>query len=202
MARGLCEEARLKCVICKHGHTSTGLGTFTSTDDSLTLIVKRTPASICDNCGEQYFNEDVVARLLEMADQAERDGIEIQVRNYVPSEQNQMDGDQRQYVEEFIRALGLTSGQLNRTNHQGGYRLYVATTSKRQPRFGYVRLYVRGQDAGKMVVYANGDFSDPEGRFTPQPKNPKDAWYKFWPDDKAARDYAVKVVKSAYESNA
>ena len=192
----------MKCVICKHGHTSTGLGTFTSTDDSLTLIVKRTPASICDNCGEQYFNEDVVARLLEMADQAERDGIEIQVRNYVPSGEKYVDGDQRQRLEEFIGELGLTSGQFDRKEHQGGYRLYVATPSKPQPRFGYVRLNVRGQDRGKMVVYANGDFSDPESRFTAQPMNPKDAWYKFWPDDKAARDYAVKVVKSAYKSKA
>ena len=53
-----------------------------------------------------------------------------------------------------------------------------------------------------MVVFANGEFSDPERRFTSQPMNPKCAWYKFLPDDKAARNYAVKVVKSAYENKA
>ena len=122
------------------------------------------------------------------------------MRNYVPVGEKYADGDQRQPVDEFIGELGLASGQFDRKDHQGGYRLYVATASKRQSRFGYVRLNLQGQDAGKIIVYANGDFSDPEGRFTAQPKNPKDAWYRFWPDDKAARDYAVKVVKSAYDS--
>ena len=113
-----------------------------------------------------------------------------------------MDRVQRQRAKKFIGEFGLSSGQFDRKEYASGYRLYVATDSKRQPRFGSVRLYVRGQDKGKMIVYANGDFSDPESRFTAQPKNPKDAWYRFWPDDKAARDYAVKVVKSAYESKA
>jgi hypothetical protein len=115
---------------------------------------------------------------------------------------DQVDKAQRQHALKFIRELGLTSGQYEKKDHSGGYRLYISSNSKRLPRFGYVRLNQRGPDAGKLVVYANGDFSDPEGRFTAQPKNPKDAWYKFWPDDEYAMHYAAKVVRSAYESKA
>ena len=112
-----------------------------------------------------------------------------------------MDAKQRAHAEDFIARLGLTPRQYKNKEHQGGYRLYIATSSKRPPRFGYVRLNVSGQHGGKMIVYANGDFSDPQNKFTAQPKNPKDAWYRFWPDDKDALDYAVKVVKSAYTNS-
>ena len=115
---------------------------------------------------------------------------------------SQVDNAQSQHALGFIRELGLTSRQYEKKDHSGGYRLYVSSDSKRLPRFGYVRLNQRGPDAGKLVVYANGDFSDPEGRFTAQPKNPKDAWYKFWPDDRNAMRYAAKVVRSAYQSRA
>ena len=115
---------------------------------------------------------------------------------------SQVDNAQRQHTLEFIRELGLTSRQYEKKEHSRGYRLYISSDSKRLPRFGYVRLNQKGRDAGKLVVYANGNFSDPEGRFNAQPKNPKDASYKFWPDDKDAMRYAAKVVRSAYESKA
>ncbi len=109
-----------------------------------------------------------------------------------------MDIVQRRHAEEFIRRLGLSPRQYEKKDRQNGYQLYARTSSKRPPRFGYVRLNVSGLDAGKMIVYAIGDFSDPQGKFTAQPNNHKDAWYKFQPDDKEAMDYAVKVVKSAF----
>ncbi|MXY43347.1 MAG: hypothetical protein F4Y50_04710 [Dehalococcoidia bacterium] len=112
-----------------------------------------------------------------------------------------MDKMQRARAEDFIARLGLTPREYEKKEHKGGYRLYVASSSKRPPRFGYVRLNVRGLHEGKLIVYANGDFRDPKNKFTAQPKNPKDAWYRFSPDDKDAMDYAVKVVKSAYTTS-
>ena len=100
----------------------------------------------------------------------------------------------------FISALGLTPMQYEKEEHsqgRGGYRLYVASDSKRRLRFGYTRINVEGT----MIVYANGEFSDPEGRFTARRKN-NYASYKFWPDDKDAMRYAAKVVRTAYESKA
>ena len=111
-----------------------------------------------------------------------------------------VDNARLQYALEFISALGLTSGQYEKEEHsqgRGGYRLYVASGSKRRLRFGYTRINVEGT----MIVYANGEFSDPEGRFTAQRKN-NYASYKFWPDDEDAMHYAAKVVRSAYESKA
>ena len=111
---------------------------------------------------------------------------------------SRVDNTQRQHALEFIRELGLTSGQYEKEEHnqgRGGYRLYVPSGSKRRLRFGYARINVEGT----MTVYANGDFSDPEGRFTAQRKN-NYASYKFWPYDRDAMRYAAKVVRSAYES--
>ncbi len=111
-----------------------------------------------------------------------------------------VDNARLQCALEFISALSLTPSQYEKEEHgqgSGGYRLYVASGSKRRLRFGYARINVEGT----MVVYANGEFSDPEGRFTAQRKN-NYASYKFWPDDKDAMRYAAKVVRSAYESKA
>ena len=112
-----------------------------------------------------------------------------------------MDIEQRRQAEDFINGLGLKPEQFERKERHNGYQLDVATSSHAR-RFGYVRLNISGQDAGKLIVYAVGNFSDPEKRFTAQTSNSKDASYKFWPDDKEARNYAVRVVKSAYNSRA
>ena len=113
-----------------------------------------------------------------------------------------MDREQLRRAEEFIKGLGLMPGRYEKKERHDGYQLYVASSSKRPPRFGYVRLNVGGQDAGKMIVYAIGDFLDPGERFTAQSGNAKDASYKFWPDDKEAWAYAARVVLSAYRSRA
>ena len=38
---------------------------------------------ICDNCGEEYVDEQVTSRLLETAEEALRAGVQVDVRNYV-----------------------------------------------------------------------------------------------------------------------
>ena len=196
------------CVICKNGETEPGVTTSTLERDSTIIFVRDIPAKVCNNCGEAYMDSKTMVRLHNMSpENSERDDdVDVVVLKYATvdisetGDEDQVDKAQRQYTLKFIRELGLTSGQYEKKDHSSGYRLYVASDSKRPPRFGYVRLNQRGPDAGKLVVYANGNFSDPEGRFTAQPKNPKDAWYKFWPDDNNAMRYAAKVVRSAYES--
>ncbi len=186
------------CVICKNGETEPGVTTSTLERDSTIIFIRDIPAKVCNNCGEAYIDSQTLVKVHNMSPENSEpdDDVEVVVLKY-PAQYIRS-----KYELEFICALDLTSGQYEKKDHQGGYRLYVSSDSKRTPRFGYVRLNVGGPDPGKMVVYANGDFSDPEGRFTPQPKNPKDAWYKFWPDDNDAMRYAAKVVRSAYESRA
>ena len=73
----------MKCVICKHGETRLGTATVTLTRDLMTLVIKDVPSLICDNCGEEYVDTDVAARLRETAEDAVQSGVEVGVRRYV-----------------------------------------------------------------------------------------------------------------------
>ncbi len=66
----------MKCVICKHGETSPGKGTVILEREGATLIFKGVPAEVCENCGEKYFDETTTERLLKIAEDAARSGVE------------------------------------------------------------------------------------------------------------------------------
>jgi YgiT-type zinc finger domain-containing protein len=76
------EENPVKCVICRQGETKHGVATASLTRDNTTIVVKDVPAHICGNCGEEYFDEDVTRRLLTVAEEAARAGIEVVVRHF------------------------------------------------------------------------------------------------------------------------
>ena len=71
------------CVICRNGDLEVGTSTVTLTRDSLTLVVKDVPALVCDNCGEEFIDEDVSSHLLKTAEDALKSGVQVDVRNYV-----------------------------------------------------------------------------------------------------------------------
>ena len=73
----------MKCVICKHGETRPGRATLTFTRRRTTVVIKGVPAEVCINCGEEYVDEAVTARLLKTAEEAARSGVEVDVREYV-----------------------------------------------------------------------------------------------------------------------
>jgi YgiT-type zinc finger domain-containing protein len=72
----------MKCVICKHGETSTGFTTVTLQRGDHTHIIKNVPAEICDNCGEYYLSDDVATRLYRQAEQSLKRGTEVEIGNY------------------------------------------------------------------------------------------------------------------------
>jgi YgiT-type zinc finger domain-containing protein len=72
----------MKCVICKQGKTRPGTTTVTLERDGMTLVVKSVPARICDNCDEEYLDEEITARLLQEAEEAARVGVQVDVRQY------------------------------------------------------------------------------------------------------------------------
>ena len=72
----------MKCVICRHGETKSGLGTVTLERGSTTVVFKGVPAEICDNCGERYYDETVTVRLLAIAEEAVQAGVHVDVREY------------------------------------------------------------------------------------------------------------------------
>lgn len=72
----------MKCVICRQGETHPGNATVTLTRDAMTLVVKRVPANVCDNCGEEYLEEDVTADLLGLMERSARTGVEVEILEY------------------------------------------------------------------------------------------------------------------------
>jgi YgiT-type zinc finger domain-containing protein len=72
----------MKCAICKQGETRRGAATVTLERESTMLIVKSVPAQVCQNCGEEYLNEDVTAKLLQEAEEAVRAGVQMTIRTY------------------------------------------------------------------------------------------------------------------------
>ena len=190
----------MKCFVCRFGEIEPGVTTYNLNHDPMTLVVKNVPASVCDACGEGHLEPEVSVRLQEIVNEARTAGVEFMVRKYTPARTpHKANGVQRQPVEEFLAKLSLSINQYTKKEHSNGFRLYV-NASSRPRRFGFVRLNKSGRHANKLVVYANGDFRDPENRFTSQPKKPRDAYYRFRPDNEGAMNYAAHVVRSAYDS--
>ena len=47
-----------------------------------TVVIKDVPAEVCENCGEYYLSEEVTEKVQELAEQAVRHGVEIEVLRY------------------------------------------------------------------------------------------------------------------------
>lgn len=72
----------MTCVICKSGETQPGTATVTLEREGATIVIKGVPARVCKNCGEEYVEEAVTARLLKKADEAVQAGVQVDVRTY------------------------------------------------------------------------------------------------------------------------
>lgn len=76
----------MNCLICKHGETHPGVVTVTLERDGATLVFKQVEAEVCENCGEAYVDEEVTARLLGAANEAARQGVQVEVRTLTNGE--------------------------------------------------------------------------------------------------------------------
>lgn len=72
----------MKCVVCRNGDTEPGFTTFTLERGGAILVVRGVPARICENCGEEYLEDSDVARLGDLAGEAEKPGIQVEIRDY------------------------------------------------------------------------------------------------------------------------
>jgi YgiT-type zinc finger domain-containing protein len=72
----------MNCVICKQATTTLGFATVTLERDQLTVVFKSVPAQVCNVCGEEYVDDDTAARLLTLAEEAVRAGVQVDVREY------------------------------------------------------------------------------------------------------------------------
>lgn len=72
----------MRCSVCRYGVFAHGHTTVTLERGSATLVFKRVPAQVCDNCGEAYVDEAVSAQLLAAAEAAVRAGVQVEVREF------------------------------------------------------------------------------------------------------------------------
>jgi YgiT-type zinc finger domain-containing protein len=72
----------MKCVICKQGETRPGVATVMLEREGAMLIVKSVPAQVCQNCGEEYLDDDITAKILQQAEEAVRAGVQMTMRTY------------------------------------------------------------------------------------------------------------------------
>ena len=72
----------MKCAICRHGTTTDGYTTLVLERDQTTVVFKKVPAQICNNCGEEYVSAAVNTALLRQADEEWERGILLEMLNF------------------------------------------------------------------------------------------------------------------------
>ena len=72
----------MKCVICKNGETKPGTTTILLERANTTIVIKQVPAEVCQNCGEGYVDEETTDRLLQMAEDAIKSGVQVDIRQF------------------------------------------------------------------------------------------------------------------------
>ena len=72
----------MKCAICRHGQTTDGFSTVVLERGKTTLVYKKVPAQICENCGEEFISSSVNKVLLDQAEREFNRGIEIELLDF------------------------------------------------------------------------------------------------------------------------
>lgn len=72
----------MTCVVCKKGKTKPGTATVTLDKNGATLVFRGVPARVCSNCGEEYVDDKIAAKLLKAATEAARSGIQVEIRQF------------------------------------------------------------------------------------------------------------------------
>ncbi|MBF0232847.1 MAG: type II toxin-antitoxin system MqsA family antitoxin [Desulfamplus sp.] len=72
----------MKCAICRNGHTEDGFTSVILEQNNTTLVFKRVPAKICDNCGEEYISSEVNKKLLSHARDEIKSGVTLELLEF------------------------------------------------------------------------------------------------------------------------
>ena len=71
----------MNCFMCK-GHMKPGIVNHIVDIEGSIIIIKNVPASVCKQCGEAFFDNDVVKKLELIVDHSKQSKAEITVINY------------------------------------------------------------------------------------------------------------------------
>ena len=72
----------MKCAICRNGTTTDGYITTVLERDQTTVVFKKVPAQICNNCGEEYVSAEVNEALLNQAHAEWERGITLEMLDF------------------------------------------------------------------------------------------------------------------------
>jgi YgiT-type zinc finger domain-containing protein len=72
----------MKCAACATGEAVPGTTTITVERDGTTLVLKAVPAHVCDTCGEDYLDAEVLAEVERIVEAAVDSGVEVLVRDF------------------------------------------------------------------------------------------------------------------------
>ena len=72
----------MQCAICRHGTTTDGHTTTVLEREQITVVFKKVPAQICNNCGEEYVSAEVNEALLSQAHAEWERGITLEMLDF------------------------------------------------------------------------------------------------------------------------
>lgn len=72
----------MRCVLCRHGETRSGEAMVTLQRGETIVVIKRVPADVCENCGEYYLSEPIAAKIMARAEEAVKNGAEVEILHY------------------------------------------------------------------------------------------------------------------------
>ena len=72
----------MKCAICRHGTATDGNITIVLEREQTTVVFKKVPPPICDNCGEEYVSTEVNEALRSQAHAEWERGITLAMLNF------------------------------------------------------------------------------------------------------------------------
>ena len=70
------------CVICNDGERKPGTATVTFAESGATVVFEHVPAEVCDNCGEEYVDEETAEGMLKAVEEAARSGVRVSIREF------------------------------------------------------------------------------------------------------------------------
>ena len=77
----------MNCSLCKNGEMKPGSTTLTLERNGAVVVIRETPALICDQCGDTLFAEDVTGVALQLAEEAVRRGVQVEVISFAAHRQ-------------------------------------------------------------------------------------------------------------------
>jgi len=72
----------MACAVCKTGEIAPGKVTVTLQRGDTTVVIKKVPAELCDNCGEYYLDDTVAEWVYRQAENASARSAEAEVLQY------------------------------------------------------------------------------------------------------------------------